>query len=156
MYQQILNFILKWEGGYVNNPADPGGATKWGITQRTYNQWRIDQNKQANDVKDMSREEMETIYRTQYWRDSWESLGFPLAACLMDTAVNMGIGRAQKFLELCGGDYVRFMQLRIARYKDLIINNPKLKQFENGWMNRMADLRRFIDAEKTTFESTNG
>jgi hypothetical protein len=148
MFNKILTFIHKWEGGYVNHPADPGGATNRGITQRTYDKYREYKGLVRQDVFDMKPSEDAEIYRIWYWKDEWEKLGFPLAACMFDTAVNMGIGRAQLLLGKCEGDYVKFLQLRIARYKEIIEANPKLKAFEKGWMNRMTDLRRFIDAEK--------
>lgn len=155
MFAKILSFIHKWEGGYVNHPADPGGATNRGITQKTYDRYRDSKGLPRQDVKLMATEEDAEIYRMWYWQDDWEKLGFPLAACMFDTAVNMGPVRAQKFLDECGGDYVKFLQLRIARYKGLIASNPKLKAFEKGWMNRVTDLRRFVDEQKGTGTSDN-
>jgi len=153
VFDKIMEFVYLWEvgrapnGGYTNDPLDPGGETKWGIS------------KNANpdvDIKNLTQEQATEIYRQKYWKASWDSLGFPLAACCMDTSVNMGPVRAQKFLEMCGGDYRQYLQLRLARYKDLIKNNPNLKRFEKGWNNRMTDLRRFIDEQKDTGTSNNG
>lgn len=152
MFSKLLSFVHKWEGGYVNHPADPGGATNRGITQRTYNMYRRHKGLPERDVKLLEVHEDAEIYKMWYWKEEWEKLGFPLAACLLDTSVNMGIGRAQKFLAQCDGDYVKFLKLRILRYKTLIANNPSMKVFEKGWMNRVTDLRRFIDAE--TSEAT--
>ena len=39
LFETALLFVLKWEGGYVNNKYDKGGATNYGITQNTYNNW---------------------------------------------------------------------------------------------------------------------
>lgn len=152
MFAKIMQFVFKWEvgnapnGGYTNDPDDPGGETKWGISAR------------ANpdvDIKNLTKEQAIEIYRNNYWQESWDKLPFELAAACMDTSVNMGPVRAQKFLELCGGDYRQYLQLRIARYKQLIANNPTLKKYERGWMNRMTDLRRFIDEQKGTGTSDN-
>ena len=152
MFAEIMKFAYKWEvgsapnGGYTNDPDDPGGETKWGISARA---------NPGVDIKNLTQEEANEIYKKKYWKDGWEKLGFPLAACLLDTSINMGMGRALQFLERCEGDYVKFLQLRIAKYKDLITNNPTLKKYERGWMNRVTDLRRFVDAEKDNF-SSNG
>jgi lysozyme family protein len=146
MFNKIMQFILQWEGGYVNDPKDPGGETKYGISKRAH---------PNEDIKGLTKERAFEIYRKNYWSDKWEGLGFPLAACMMDTAVNMGPARAQKRFEMCGGSYVQYLQLRIARYKELIKNNPSLAKFEKGWMNRVTDLRRFIDEYKDTDLSDN-
>ena len=43
LFETALLFVLKWEGGYVNNKYDKGGATNYGITQNTYNNWLMSQ-----------------------------------------------------------------------------------------------------------------
>lgn len=139
MFEKIIQFALQEEGGYVNHPSDPGGETKYGISKRSY---------PNEDIKNLTVQRAIEIYRKDYWKDAWEALGFPLAACMLDTAINMGGGRAQKFLDRCGGSYVTFLQLRIARYKEIIANKPSQKVFEKGWFARVTKLRRFIDEEK--------
>lgn len=139
MFDKIISFVLEEEGGYVNHPSDPGGETNFGISKRQY---------PDVDIKGLTKPQAIEIYRRDYWKDEWEKLGFPLATCMLDTAINMGQGRAQKFLDGCGGSYVQYLQLRIARYKDIVANRPTSKVFFNGWMNRMTRLRRFIDGNK--------
>ena len=141
-FTPIVNFILQHEGGYVNDPDDPGGETNFGISKASYPNLDIKNLKQIDAIE---------IYRRDYWDEEWEKLGFPLAACMMDTSVNMGKARANNFLKGCGGNYVLFLQMRIAKYKDLISNNSDLAKFQKGWMNRVTDLRRFIDGEKDSF-----
>lgn len=148
MFAKIMQFVHKWEGGYVNHPNDPGGATNRGITQRTYDAWRKKKGLSLRSVKDMPPQEDVEIYREEYWNPEWEKLGFKMAACMMDTAVNMGVSRANVLLKASGGDYVKFLQLRIARYKELIQRNPRLAVFQNGWMNRVNDLRKFVDSNE--------
>jgi lysozyme family protein len=145
MLNKILPFIYKWEGGFVNHPNDPGGATNRGITQKTYDSYRQGKGLPTRSVRDMAHSEDLEIYTNMYWKPEWEDLGFKLAACMMDTAVNMGPSRAQRFLKNCGGSHVTYIQLRIAKYKELIERNPKLAVFERGWMNRLTDLRRFVE-----------
>lgn len=141
MFDKLISFVLEEEGGYVNHPSDPGGETKFGISKRSY---------PNVDIKNLTKPQAIEIYRKDYWKDEWEKLGMPLAMCMLDTSVNMGKSRAEKFLSGCGGSYVMFLQLRLARYKEIIQNRPASKVFEKGWMNRMARLRRFIDVNKET------
>jgi hypothetical protein len=60
----------------------------------------------------------------------------------------MGLGRANGFLKESQGNYVVYLQARIAKYKELMEKNPKLKVFERGWMRRVTELRRFIEVHK--------
>jgi lysozyme family protein len=150
MFANIMSFVLKWEGGYVNHPSDPGGATNMGITQKTLDRYCDRKEIARFDVRDIKVPMVMNIYYEDYWKPEWEKLGMPLATCMMDTAVNMGESRANAFLKGCNGDYVQFLQLRLAKYKELITNNPSLKAFEKGWNNRMTDLRRFIDNDKAS------
>jgi lysozyme family protein len=147
MFSRILKFVLDHEGGYVNHPADPGGATNYGITQRTLDAYNQENNLPKEDVKDLKLAKATNIYYDKYWNPEWEKLGFPLAACMFDTAVNMGVNRAYSFLNQCDNDYVKYLQLRIAAYNAIVERRPASKVFLKGWMNRVTDLRRFIDSE---------
>jgi lysozyme family protein len=139
LFHSIIPFIIEHEGGYVNHPNDPGGETKYGISKRAYPHLNI---------KDITVQDAVRIYYEDYWEDSWNKLGFPLAACMLDTAVNMGKKRAREFFDRSDGSYITYIQVRIAKYKEIIDKNPKMKVFEKGWMNRVTDLRRFIEIKK--------
>jgi lysozyme family protein len=146
MFAKIVNFILEREGGYVNHPNDRGGATNMGVTQRTLDRWCAKHGKPTFDVKDLDKPTAIQIYKEDYWKEEWEKLGFGMAACLFDTAVNSGMGRAESMRKQAT-DYVDYIQRRIAFYKAIIQNDPSQKVFEKGWMNRMTHLRRFIEVE---------
>jgi lysozyme family protein len=62
-----FNETESFEGGYVNNPHDPGGATLKGVTQAAYNAWRVGKGLPAQAVRAASDAEIQTIYREQYW-----------------------------------------------------------------------------------------
>ena len=99
-FEPALAFVLRWEGGLVDNPADPGGRTNKGITQKVYDAWRQQQGEPPRDVQQIEDSEVSTIYQAQYWTPaSCESLAAPLALAEFDTAVNMGVGRAIRFLQ---------------------------------------------------------
>jgi hypothetical protein len=143
MFEKIMRFIIQAEvgrhwatGGYTNDPVDAGGETKWGISKRA---------NPTVDIKNLTLEAAMEIYKQKYWNPEWEKLGFPLAACMLDTNINGG--DEDKMLKDSGGNYVQFLQLRLARYKDIIARKPSQKKYENGWNNRIRDLRRFIDGE---------
>src|SRR5215204_6417735 len=103
-----LLFILRWEGGYVNHRADPGGATNKGVTQRVYDDWRRRQGLPARDVRQLEGSEMQAIYEAGYWLPPrCDLLQTPLDLVQFDTAVNMGNGRAVRMLQTvlgCGVD----------------------------------------------------
>lgn len=166
-FQASLPFILRWEGGYVNHPADPGGATNKGVTQRVYDDWRVRQGMPARDVRQITDDEVHAIYEAGYWTPPrCDLLPRPLDLVQFDTAVNMGVGRAVRMLQAslgCGvdGDFgpgtqraaeacdagaavAAYCDRREAYYRGLAQKNPKLAVFLKGWMNRLDALRREV------------
>jgi lysozyme family protein len=160
-----LEFVLRWEGGFVNNPNDPGGRTNRGVTQKVYDQWRARQGAPAQDVKLIGDAEVEAIYESGYWLAArCDLLDDPLYLVQFDTAVNMGVGRAVRFLQgavACpvDGDFgpgtekafaacdrgaavIHYCNAREAFYDRLIEKNPKLATFRKGWLNRLNALRK--------------
>jgi lysozyme family protein len=65
-FGSCLKFVLQYEGGKVDHPADPGGRTNQGVTQRTYDGWRTRQGLSRRDVYRMASEERDAIYRRDY------------------------------------------------------------------------------------------
>src|SRR5689334_4156851 len=97
-----LQFVLKWEGGYVNDPADPGGATNLGITQKTYDTARAQKGMPSQPVRGITEPEAQDIYRAHYWAPlKCDSLPPALDLVMFDTGVNMGLKEAVKLLQLC-------------------------------------------------------
>ena len=96
--EQYLEELIKREGGYVNNPADRGGATKYGITQAVARE-----NGYKGNMKDLSLDVAKAIYRKQYWMeprfDQVNSLSSAVAEELLDTGVNCGTGFAKPLLQ---------------------------------------------------------
>lgn len=97
-YPFCLKQILKYEGGYTNHPADPGGPTNWGITiydARKY--WKSDAT--AADVKAMPLSVAQTIYKARYWDVvKGDDLPDGVDLATFDPAVNSGVGRANIWL----------------------------------------------------------
>lgn len=155
-FERLIGMILNHEGGYVNDPVDPGGETKYGISKRTY---------PYLDIKNLTVDQAKDIY----YRDWWKPLRCPeikhdrIAQKHLDTSINVGPRNGVRILQraLCDvGEAVvvdgiigpktlaatnrtdpdkllatmRYQQAQF--YKRIINRNPELARFERGWMNR--------------------
>lgn len=103
-YSLCIPLVLAHEGGYVNHPADPGGATNKGVTQKVYDAWRDKQGKPRQSVRSIVDAEVHAIYRRDYW-DAIKGDDLPAGVdyCVFDFAVNSGINRAAKYLQAAVG-----------------------------------------------------
>lgn len=165
MIEQLIDNVLKVEGGYVNHPADRGGPTKYGITLKTLEKYR-GQVLAARDVEALTLWEARAIYRTNYWAaPGFARLNIPevVMDLLFDMSVNHGPTRAVKILQdaiavLADGDLgpitkefaermdpdhlmALILAERVEFYGRLITRDPSQSAFAHGWMRRCA---RFI------------
>lgn len=98
--ETVLGWIGLSEGGYVNHPRDPGGATDRGITQRTYDAWNDLHGRDRRPVRGISREEADAIIVSQYLAPiRFDDLPGGLDYAVADFAVNSGPGRAARELQ---------------------------------------------------------
>ncbi|MDO9414573.1 glycosyl hydrolase 108 family protein [Pararhizobium sp.] len=98
-FERIQAYIDKWEGGYVDHPADPGGATNMGITQATLARWR-GREVSKSEVKALSRTEQRQIMKALYYDViNADDLPAPLAAVTYNAAILHGTGKAARFLQ---------------------------------------------------------
>jgi lysozyme family protein len=162
-----LKLTLKFEGGFVDHPRDPGGATNFGVIQKTYNTFRIAQKKPTQSVKNISETEVKQIYSEMYWKPSHADLAvLPLAVVIFDTAVLFGVGGAIKFLQEAIGvaadggfgpktktafeqnnnknTALKMIELRVNAHKRRVASRPDQKVFLKGWLNRCTQLKDFI------------
>ncbi len=131
-FNQSLDFVLKWEGGYENDPDDPGGETKYGISKR-YNP--------DVDIKNLTEEQAGKIYRLKYWEPAGcGEEPWPFCLLMFDTAVNLGVGRAKEFKTVSGGRWERFVALRLQYYSKKVKSKPVRLKYLRGWLNRVIDL----------------
>lgn len=139
-WARCLAFVLRWEGGWADNPADPGGATMKGITIGTYTRWRAAHGQPAptkDDLRNISDAEVEQIYREWYWQASGaDKLAWPLCLAHFNLAVNGGVERARQMLDASGGDWVRYMAVTLEWYTRL----ETFKYFGPAWTRRCADV----------------
>lgn len=147
--------------GYVNDPLDRGGETKYGVA------------KNANpdlDITKLDWEGAKRVYFRRYWLSSNcddISLFAPRLAVLhFDGAVNHGVGRAGRFLQQAVGAAVdgdvgpgtlratrakdeietcnKVCDLREAFYRSIVANRPEQGRFLNGWLRRISEMRTFV------------
>jgi lysozyme family protein len=135
-FERIFPFTMKWEGWSkeTNDPSDPGGLTKFGLS------------KKANpdlDIANLTLQDAMEVYKKRYWTPIAEGLDDALDMVCFDTAVNCGVGTVKRWLRE-GIDYRDILEDRRDHYAYLIIKNPKLEKFSKGWLNRVADLEKFI------------
>ena len=98
-FEQALATVLRSEGGYVNNKADPGGMTNLGVTKRTYEQY-VGHPVDEDTMRGLTPELVEPLYKKMYWDAiRGDSLPDGVDYCVFDCAVNSGPGRAAKFLQ---------------------------------------------------------
>jgi len=92
-FDEAIEFVLANEGGLSNDPADPGGLTNFGISQKQY---------PALDIKNLTREDAVQIYQDDYWNKFQyrDITSQRVATKLFDAAVNMGPVRAVRLLQL--------------------------------------------------------
>lgn len=91
VFDVFFDRLMGHEGGYVNDPADPGGETKWGISKRSYPHLNI---------KDLTREQAKEIYHKDFWLALHaDTLPDGVAFQLFDFAVNSGIQTAIRYFQ---------------------------------------------------------
>lgn len=98
-FSKVMPWVFQEEGGYVDHPKDPGGATNLGITHRTLGAWR-GKPVTKQDVKNLKRPEAEKIYRSEYWNPiRGDDLPSGLDYAVLDYGINSGPSRAVRDLQ---------------------------------------------------------
>jgi lysozyme family protein len=169
-YPLALRLVLQHEGGYVNHPADPGGATMKGVTQRVYDAFRQRRGEPLRPVRQIGADEVAEIYRVQYAdKVAFASLPSGVDYAVFDGAVNSGPAQSIKWLQRALGmrsvDGVignatlaaaeahpdpatlvdEICDLRLAFMKSL----KTWKTFGKGWASRVSRVRRQARAMAT-------
>lgn len=93
-FDVAIERVLTEEGGYVNNPRDPGGETKWGISKRMY---------PNVDIANLTRDDAKEIYRRDFWVPIGVGLDDAHKFMVLDAAVNHGIGNAVRMMQRAVG-----------------------------------------------------
>ncbi|ARV77523.1 putative endolysin [Sinorhizobium phage phiM5] len=142
-YEACLAITLKLEGGDVNHPDDPGGKTRWGITQATYDAWRVRKGYSKRSVFKMERYEMLVIYKENYWHAvKGDALPSGVDLATWDYGVNSGPARALKALRAIpsGKSPVDTVKLLCAQRMGFVQGLKTWKTFGKGWSRRIATI----------------
>lgn len=98
-FNTFVDRVLKHEGGYVDHPSDPGGATNFGITERVARAYGY-----KGHMRNLPRETAIAIYRGQYWNAvKGDQLPSAFAFQVFDAAVNHGVGNAVRWMQRAAG-----------------------------------------------------
>lgn len=158
-FGKSLELVLKSEGGYVNNPADPGGMTNLGCTKSTWEAW-LGHQVSENDMRLLKINDVAPLYKQKYWdRVSGDDLPTGLDYAVFDAAINSGAGRASKWLQetlnvkadgVIGPITIKaskacdVMRL-IAQFNDtrlrFLEELPTWGTFGRGWSNRISSVQ---------------
>lgn len=152
-WKKGIDFVLSYEGGLVDNPADPGGLTNFGISSRSY---------PSVDIRNLTRDGAAEIYKRDYWDAvHGDELPGPLAIAVFDSAVNQGAGTARRLLQISlgvdadgiigprtvkaahdGGTeaILKFLANRAVRYYKIMKEDPDLDVFAFNWFFRLFKL----------------
>jgi lysozyme family protein len=123
-FDEAFQFVIGVEGGYSDDPNDPGHETRFGISKRAYPNL---------DIKQLTLEQAKQIYYRDYWVPAGCNALIPSMALLVfDCAVNMGISRAREIFET-QKQPVPFQAERAVHYANL----PTFKTYGRGWMRRL-------------------
>lgn len=157
-FSSSLKLVLQSEGGNDDDPADHGGRTSRGITQREYDAWCAEHNWPQGDVWKATQSAIESIYHDEYWNPYCD--GFPVGIDYLyfDMAVNAGPARATKLLQQAVGvaadgriGPITRLAISAANPVDLINSYSAAKaafyrnlhqpRFLKGWLYRTSSVR---------------
>ena len=165
---QLAPFILKWEGGFVNDPADLGGATNMGVTIGAWKSCGYDKDGDGDidvdDLRLLTREDVvNRVLKPHYW-DRWKAddiksqsvanilvdwvwasgaHGIKIPQRLLGVSVDGIVGPKTLAAVNARNPRELFDMIKIARFdffEDICRKRPANNKFKRGWMNRINDI----------------
>jgi lysozyme family protein len=155
-FSKALSYALRHEGGWADDPDDPGGATNFGITLRVAQRHGI---KDKEALRAISKGEVEKIYEADYWRFG-DFNDQRVASKVFDMCVNMGLSQGVKYLQkalsvkidgVCGPATTAAANIRdgglllqalieasMDHYQGIAARRPASAKFLRGWLGRAA------------------
>ena len=102
-FDDAFALMLRHEGGYVNNPLDPGGRTNLGVTQKAWEAY-VEHAVDEADMRALTPDVVKPFYKAKYWdKVRGDELPDGVDYAVFDLAVNSGVGRASKLLQSAVG-----------------------------------------------------
>jgi lysozyme family protein len=152
-FEPAFMALMGNEGGFVDDPQDPGGATRWGVTQRMAAKYGYD-----GDMREYPIEKAKEVAFAEFWHPvRGDELPSEVAFQVFDAAYNSGVERAIKWLQqavgvpvdgifgtgtmgaVTGGDPSKIvMRFNVFRLK-FLTSLPTWEHFGKGWANRIAE-----------------
>lgn len=162
-----LSHVLSSEGGYVNNPKDPGGMTNLGCTKATWEEY-VGHPVSEKDMRNLTPADVSPLYKRKYWdKVSGDLLPTGLDYAVFDAAINSGPGRAAKWLQEVLGvkadgsigpatlkavEAYNLQQL-IAQYNnkrlEFLESLPTFATFGRGWSSRVSSVQSIASQQAT-------
>jgi lysozyme family protein len=157
-FDRALVFILAHEGGFVNNPKDPGGMTNLGCTKAV---WEAHCGHPVDEkvMRALTHDDVRPVYKRNYWdKIQGDELPAGVDYVVFDTAINSGPGRAAKFLQACVGlepdgvigpktlaavraaDPKQLVQDYAKRRLSFMMELPTWPTFGKGWTRRVNEV----------------
>lgn len=170
-FDDAFKLTIENEGGYSNKKKDKGGPTNFGVTQATYDVYRVRNGKPKQAVSLVTLDEAKDVYRTLFWNNlQMDQFPHDLALCLFDAAINHRPSVWCKLLQRTVGahddgilgpdtqmalhkaleskgekDVIReYLDHRWDFYDDIVEADPSQLVWLNGWHNRVDHLRKVL------------
>lgn len=169
--KKLAPLIFKWEGGFVNDPRDHGGATNKGVTLATWQKCGYDKDGDhdidAEDIRRLTLEDATLILKKYYW-DRWQADRInsqAVANILVDwlwLSGKWGIIIPQRLLNISPQDgivgpftlsklnaqeprlfFAKVVKERLDFINGIVARDPAQQRFKQGWINRLNDFKYF-------------
>jgi len=158
-WEKSFQMVLKHEGGYVNNPKDPGGMTNLGVTKKVWEEF-VGREVDESEMRALTPDVVKPLYKKNYWdKIKGDQLPSGVDYAAYDLAVNSGTGRAVKYLQQIAGvhadgvigpqsmeailacDPVQTVDAICDMRLDFLQKLPTWSTFGKGWGRRVEEVK---------------
>ena len=166
IFESAVDYVLRNEGGFVNDPADAGKATNYEITEATLSDW-LGREATDDEVRALDLRTAKHIYRVLYWNPLflYDVTSQPIATCVMDAGVLFGTQASARCAQLAlasgyasapdvdgvmgpetvaalntvdpSGFVAAFKQALVTRVAQIVAAHPGDQRFRAGWLDRV-------------------